>query len=480
MIDRRMHPGLRRPVVAIVLGCAAIVGSARAGGWRERAVPPYALQPPGASFEGEPAVGGVQVVQIARELIKASVAALAHAPLHSAAQVVGRSLERQAVRVRAMSTRPHRTPLDVDRGRHSPGDRGGDFGGPPTPICLTLLPSSEGAMQALLRLIATARGRIDLMMYGWEDDATGREVAAALAARARQGVQVRLLVDRTGYLIHNAPAARGCPTFLDDLRAVANVSVIESPGALLRFDHRKLAVVDGHIIWSGGTILSEASRRRWHNLAFVAQGPIVAQYACLFEERWRELGGYPAVATGGDDGRAFVPNATARMIRTDIGVRSLKDAIYHTVDHAQHRIYLENPYFSDEILGDKLVAARARGVDVHAVLTLRGNVERLNRYETLTANRLFRGGVRVYLFPIMTHVKAMSVDGVWAYLGTGNFDELSLRNNREVGLSVTGAGVVADLDRALFFPDIAASQELTALLPRPRNRLLLRLFAPWY
>jgi cardiolipin synthase A/B len=91
-----------------------------------------------------------------------------------------------------------------------------------------------------------------------------------------------------------------------------------------------------------------------------------------------------------------------------------------------------------------------------------------------------RGGVRVWLYPAMTHVKAMSADGVWAYLGTGNFDELSLRNNREFSLSVTSPEVAGQLDRSIFLPDMAASQELTDLLPMPKNRLFLELFALWY
>jgi cardiolipin synthase A/B len=150
------------------------------------------------------------------------------------------------------------------------------------------------------------------------------------------------------------------------------------------------------------------------------------------------------------------------------------------VDHARHHIYLENPYFSDELLTDKLIAARRLGVDIRAVLTLRGNSRRLNRYETLTANRLLCGGIRVWLYPTMTHVKAMSADGVWAYLGTGNFDELSLRNNREIGPSVTSPEIAGQLDHSVFLPDMAASQELTDLLPMPKNRLFLELFALWY
>src|SRR5438105_5782188 len=123
-------------------------------------------------------------------------------------------------------------------------------------------------------------------------------------------------------------------------------------------------------------------------------------------------------------GPGAVPNAIVRLIRTDLDERSLKEAIYDAVDHARDHIYLENPYFSDEGLLARLVAARARGVDVRAVLTMRGNLRQLNQFEARTANHLWRAGARVYLYPAMTHVKAMSIDGAWAYLGTGNFDEL--------------------------------------------------------
>jgi cardiolipin synthase A/B len=482
VMRRRQAGGVR--ALAVGLAGAALSADIRAEECRAhapaRVLPANALPPPGAPFEGYPSVGRAQKVRIAEESLAASARALVQTPLDSAAQVGGRTAERLIIRAREAAPRPrfnlaaHLAP-DAD-------DLGGTAGGPPVPARLTLLPSSEASVQALLGLIATAERRIDLMMYGWDDDPTGREVAEALAVRARRGVPVRLLVDRTGFLIHNAAVAHDRPTFLDALRTVPNVTVIEPPGAFFRFDHRKLALIDGRIAWSGGMILTEVARRRWHNLAFLAEGPIVAAYAQAFEERWSEVGGCPAGPNPVLDAwrPCDRPNASVRLIATDVRARSLKAAIYHAVDHARHHIYLENPYFSDEVLTDKLVAARKRGVDVCAVLTLRGNVRRLNRYETLTANRLLRGGVRVWLYPAMTHVKAMSADGVWAYLGTGNFDELSLRNNREIGLSVTSPEVVGQLDRSVFLPDMADSQELTDLLPMPRGRLFLELFALWY
>jgi cardiolipin synthase len=161
------------------------------------------------------------------------------------------------------------------------------------------------------------------------------------------------------------------------------------------------------------------------------------------------------------------------MVRTDVGHRSLKEAVYGAVDQAKHHIYLENCYLSDEVLVNKLIDARKRGVDVRAVLTMRGDVRLMNKFAAIMGNRLLRGGARVYLYPAMTHVKAMSVDGTLAYIGTGNFDDLSLRNNREVALTVRGPELIRQIDESLFLRDMADSEELRALLPMPRGRVFL-------
>lgn len=472
---------------AVLTVCALILPAERCahGGDRgPRVLPPNAIQPPGASYEGYPAVHRDQKVAIVKEIVSGTAEATIRQPISAPLLAARRLTERLSVR--AVELVPPGF-VGHHRGLRDPCcaggscDLGGGAGGPPTPARLTFMPTSELSTQSLLDLIALAQSRIDLIMYGWDDDPTGREIGAALAARAREGVRVRLLVDRTAFLIHNAAAARGECTFLDALRATPNVTVIEPKGAYLRFDHRKLAVIDDRFVWSGSMILTEVSRRRWHNASYVAEGPIVRQFAGVFAERWHEQGGFPEGPCPGAWTECLRdPNATVRLIRTDTNERSVKDAIYHAVDHAERFVYLENPYFADQILIKKLIAARRRGVDVRAIVTLIGNLADGNQFEHLTANRLLRGGVRVWLYPGMTHVKAMSIDGVWAYIGTANFDELSLRNNREVGLSLSTPALVSQLDASLFQHDLALSQELTALLPPPKQRLKLELLSLWY
>lgn len=444
-------------------------------------LPANAIVRPGIDTEGYPHIDGAQKWAIGKEIAGSSLKALIENPFCATTQVVGRAGERLAVRARELTLPVGSARAGIDRGAAGDGCLDSPVGSPLQGACLTLLPTSEECVQGLLELIQAATMRVDLMIYGWEDDPTGREVAAYLEAAARRGVRVRLIVDRGGFVMHNRASAVGEATFLDRLKTVPNVSVIEPGNAFVRFDHRKLAVIDGQTAWSGGMILTEVSRRRWRNLGFIARGPVAGQLAAIFEDRWREVGGTPRTPLFPNPPTPSpLPNATVRVVRTDLRDRSLKAAIFHAIDHARSHIYLENPYFSDEILAGKLVEARRRGVDVRVVLTLRGNIRKLNRYVVLTANRLLRGGVRVYLDPGMTHVKAMSVDGLWSYVGTGNFDELSLRNNREVGLAVLGPEFAQALDRSIFLPDIALAEELKGPLPLPEHWVWLELFALWY
>jgi len=77
----------------------------------------------------------------------------------------------------------------------------------------------------------------------------------------------------------------------------------------------------------------------------------------------------------------------------------------------------------------------------------------------VTANLLLENGVRVFVYPGMTHVKALIVDG-WACLGSANFNALSLRRNLETNVATSDPGFVGVLRRELFEADLEACHEL--------------------
>jgi len=96
---------------------------------------------------------------------------------------------------------------------------------------------------------------------------------------------------------------------------------------------------------------------------------------------------------------------------------------------------------------------------VRLVVPTRGDSRFMNSANLLAASVLVRNGVRVYVYPGMTHVKAALYDG-WACLGSANFDKLSLRINRETNIATSDPLFVDRLRRELFDVDFARSREL--------------------
>jgi cardiolipin synthase len=184
-----------------------------------------------------------------------------------------------------------------------------------------------------------------------------------------------------------------------------------------------------------------------------------------FEQYWRAQNGLPHEPHHAHEPPPACelahPNTRARFLYSEPNKRQIARAIYRAIDLAQRRIIVENVYLTDSLLICKLAEARRRGVDVRVVLTVKSTTEIINRANRVIANRLLAAGVRVYLYPGMTHVKAMTVDGVWAYVGTGNFDALSFRHNRELGLSVSGCPLIGQLEQCLFLPDLRPEWEMT-------------------
>jgi cardiolipin synthase len=88
----------------------------------------------------------------------------------------------------------------------------------------------------------------------------------------------------------------------------------------------------------------------------------------------------------------------------------------------------------------------------------------INRSNVLAANLMLEHGIRVYIFPGFSHVKAAIYDG-WVCVGSANFDRLSLHLNRELNISSSDPGVAEQLLERLFEPDFRSSPELTEPIP---------------
>ena len=100
-------------------------------------------------------------------------------------------------------------------------------------------------------------------------------------------------------------------------------------------------------------------------------------------------------------------------------------------------------------------------MDVRVILPAENDVGIMQIGNLVMANEMIRHGIRVYLYPGMTHVKAAIYDG-WACVGSANFEKMSLRVSQEMDVAFSDAGTVNRLKQELFEADFNRARELTA------------------
>jgi cardiolipin synthase A/B len=361
-------------------------------------------------------------------------------------------------------------------------------GQPLRPANVQLYPDGAQALATLEQLIAQATTRIDIIMFYWDNDALGNALAEQLLARAGPSLHVRILIDGGGNLLFGEPGDASAAHVNGAVARLLHhpyIEVVRIRNPFARFDHRKLVLIDGQVAWTGGRNFDWPAFYRVHDLSFTLEGELVCELQRRFEDYWRDQGGQQS---GGDHNpsdfqetihapvsracheatpvEAAPPvNAAARLVFTEPGGPGLARTLYRAVDAGREHVYLANVYFNDSRLMVKLAAARRRGADVRVLLTFDSVSDTIARANRVAANRLLQAGVRVYIYPGKMHVKAASVDGCWAYLGTGNFDALSFRHNREMALAVSGGALVAELEERLFRKDFRAEWELHQPVP---------------
>ena len=242
----------------------------------------------------------------------------------------------------------------------------------------------------MLEDIAAASSSIHINQFGFRPGAVGDRFAEALLAKARDGVPVRLVVDRQG-----SDPERGTKQLYDQLCAAgAEVCVVRATkprsaagplgggGALHwnlaglgHIDHRKVVVVDGRIGWVGGAgIEDHFEDGRFHDLFVRVTGPVVSQLQLVFiaSLRWlgAELDGIEGLFP--DERAGHIPavvlhNAPGRY-------RPITDAIASLLDGARETLDVVNPYVTDRRMIGRIEDAARRGFGEQAVELLGRNL----------------------------------------------------------------------------------------------------------
>ena len=331
------------------------------------------------------------------------------------------------------------------------------------------------ALPAIARALSTARGQVhianwhaspDFRLTRDPDSPTLREVLAGLAQR----IPVRVLLWAGPPVPVFKPTRAMARAARDGFTAGTKVQcALDSRERTLHCHHEKIVIVDGERAFVGGIDLTALAGDRydspahlpvtplgWHDAAVELTGPVVADVAAHFVDRWGEVTGEvladpaPPAPTGGVTVQVArtVPERSYRFAPR--GKFSLLDGYLRALRSAREFIYLENQFlWSTEIIAtlvDKLTDPPTEPFRVLLVLparpdsgadTTRGQLGVLLQADggggrllatTLTAQQ---GAVSS---PIYVHAKIGIVDDRWLTIGSANLNEHSLFNDTELNV----------------------------------------------
>ena len=334
----------------------------------------------------------------------------------------------------------------------------------------TALRNGDEIFPPMLAAIRGAKSTITFESYIYWSGDIGREFAAALADRAREGVKSLVLLDWLG-------SAKMDESLVAQMRSAGvQIERFHPPhwSHLARFNnrtHRKILVVDGRIAFTGGVgIAPEWTGRaqdplHWRDTHFQVEGPVVAQMQAVFLDNWVKATGnvehgpgfFPPLApAGGELAQMFSSSPSG-------GSASMQLMYLLAITSAARSIDLSASYFvPDELMQRALVEALRRGVKLRIVVP----GEHIDSDIVRSASRarwgplLEAGALIAEYAPTMFHCKVMVVDQRLVSVGSTNFDNRSFRLNDEATLNILDAAFAAQQTR-IFEDDLAKSKPIS-------------------
>lgn len=335
----------------------------------------------------------------------------------------------------------------------------------------------DAGFEAMWEAIHSTRERVWLETYAYRPDRVGTRTLEALTGAAARGCDVILLYDHVG-----SPSLSD--DFLAPLRDAGGRAVAFNPmwpwrrrGPLSFRDHRKILVADD-VGFCGSMNISEEyagprlGTNRFRDTHLRLEGPAVAYLAELFRESLAETRARrpdldPEVESGRDGVFVQVLASNPRRNR-----RAIQRSLQRAVRAARQTCHVTNPYFlPSRRITRALVSAARRGVDVRILSAGRSDVPPVRFAAQHVYGRYLRAGARIYeLQGQALHAKLMTVDGVYASVGSFNLDPFSDRRNLEVTVNILDAATAARLDGE-FQSDLERTREVTLEDWKARSRL---------
>jgi cardiolipin synthase A/B len=332
-----------------------------------------------------------------------------------------------------------------------------------------LLKDATENYPAWIEAIQAAERSIHFEIYFIYEDHVGWQFAAALEAKARQGVHVRLLYDWLGAL------GKTSGRFWRSLRQAGvevrcvNPPQLDSPFGWLSRDHRKMLTVDGRLgfvtglcvgrMWTG-----EPARglEPWRDTGVEVRGPAVADIERAFALMWAMTG--EPIPEHEIPSREAMPSEGDVMLRVIASLPNLAglyrlDQLVAAV--ARHSLWLTDAYFiGTTAYVQALRAAALDGVDIRLLVPGSSDIPFVRAVSRAGYRPLLEAGVRVFEWNgTMLHAKTAVADSRWARVGSTNLNLASWIGNWELDVAIEDEPFAQTMEE-MYLDDLTHATEI--------------------
>lgn len=321
------------------------------------------------------------------------------------------------------------------------------------------LPDGETYLAELLTALKSAEKYIFLEYFIIEEGVMWDAVHDILLDKVNSGVKVCLVYDDVGSVTKVASG------FYKKLRKegidarkfnkfIPVVSIIHN-----NRDHRKIAVIDGKVAFTGGVNIADEYINvthpygRWLDSGVKVEGRAVDSFVRLFVQIFNVSGApineedYIARDHEKFENAGYAMpfgDSPAPVTYEHISEMTFMNAIYG----ARKYIYFACPYFvADNDIRDALINAARRGVDVRLMIPQVPDKKTVYIMTRYYCSELMKAGVKIYFYRDgFVHSKTMICDGTLAFAGTVNLDFRSFVHHFECGMVFTEPAALKAID----------------------------------
>lgn len=346
---------------------------------------------------------------------------------------------------------------------------------------IKLINNGADKFDDMFAAIDSAKKYVYLEYFNFRNDSIGNALFDLLRKKVRQGVTVRVVYDHFGNSSNDKPLKKKHIENLknDSIKIIAfDPIVFPWINHAFHRDHRKIVVIDGNIVYTGGMnvadyyIHGKPEFGEWRDMHMRLEGDAVALYRDIFLDMWERCTGEIVDSTEfipyGRSSDVVVNDDTTRIYlgvanrEPRITPKAIRKSFVIAIDNAQNRIQIVNPYFTlTRSVKKALYRALKRGVKLEVMLSTKCDVSVTPDVSAYNAKRLMKRGADIYYYEEgFHHSKVMMIDSIFCTLGSANMNSRSIKYDYEVNAYIFDEDITNEL-QTIFESDKKRSTLLT-------------------